>query len=88
MPLLIAEAQEKLKVVEEKHKDQTQPKILRGGIKLLKIMFEELMPKLFPGVPTGNFSEGKYLHNSEINFDDLIKTVESGFSEAFDIPLD
>ena len=46
------------------------------------------MPKLFPGVPTGNFSEGKYLHNSEINFDDLIKTVESGFSEACDIPLD
>ena len=88
MPLLIAEAQEKLKVVEEKHKDQTQPKILGGGIKLLKIMFEELMPKLFPGVPTGNFSEGKYLHNSEINFDDLIRTVESGFSEAFDIPLD
>ena len=88
MPLLIAEAQEKLKVVEEKRKDQTQSKTLGGEINLLKIMFEELMPKLFPKVPTGNFSEENYLHNSEINFDNLIKTVETGFSEAFDIPLD
>ena len=88
MPLLIAEAQEKLKVVEEKHKDQTQPKILGGAINLFKTMFEELMPKLFPGVPTGNFSEENNLHSSEVNFNDLIKTVESGFSEAFDIPLD
>ena len=88
MPLFIANAQEELKVIEKKYEDQTQPKFLGGAIRLFKIMFEELMPKLFRGVPTGSFSEENYLNNSEINFDDLIKTVESGFSEALDIPLD
>ena len=88
MPLLIAEAQEELKKIKEKYNGRTQPKIPEGVINLFEIMSKELLPKLFPEVPTENISKANYLQDSEINFNDLIKTVESGFSDAFDIPLD
>ena len=88
MPLLIAEGQKKLEKIKEKYKDETQPKIPEEMMKILKIMYNELLPKLFLEVPTENVSEANYLKDSEINFHHLIKVIKSGLSADIDIPLD
>ena len=53
-----------------------------------KLVYEKVIPKLFPEIPIGSFSEENHLQDSENFFDDIIKAVESVFSNTFDIPLD
>ena len=53
-----------------------------------KLVYKKVIPKLFPEIPIGSFSEENHLQDSEKFFDDVIKAVESVFSNTFDIPLD
>ena len=86
MPLFIAKFQECIKLVEE---DPALLKLFdRAVVKKFKVVLEEVMPRLFPEVPTSSFSEENYLQDSENNFDDFTKAIKSKFSNAFDIPLD
>ena len=86
MPLLIAKFQEYIKLVEE---DPTLLKLFGGAaVKKFKVVFEEVMPRLFPEVPTSSFSEENYLQDSENNFDDFTEAIKSKFSNGFDIRLD
>ena len=86
MPLLKAKFQEYIKLVEE---DPALLKLFGGAaVKKFKVVFEEVMPRLFPEVPTSSFSEENYLQDSENNFDDFTEAIKSKFSNAFDIRLD
>ena len=85
---LMAQLPKTIEVVEEKHKDQTQQRDTGGAMNLFETAFKNLMPNLLPGVPTDNLSEENTSRDNEINFDDLIETINPEFSHIFDIPLD
>ena len=86
LPLLLAEAQEQIKLAVEKYKAQ-QPAMKILG-RPMKLLFEKLVPYFFSGVPTSSFLEENDLLDSHNFFDDFIKAIESVFSDTFDIPLD
>ena len=79
MPLSTAEMHEEIRLFVE-------------SLPLLKTHYkfasEKVMPKLFPEILIGSFSEENHLQDSVKFFDDFIKSVESVFSNTFDIPLD
>ena len=86
LPLLLAEAQQQIKLAVEKNKDkQSSMKILGRPMKLLS---DKLVPYLFSEVPTSSFPEENDLLDSDSFFYDFIKAIESVFLNTFDIPLD
>ena len=86
LPLLLAEAQQQIKLAVEKNKGkQSSMKILGRPMKLLS---DKLVPYLFSEVPTSSFPEENDLLDSDSFFYDFIKAIESVFLNTFDIPLD
>ena len=67
--LMIGEAQERIKAEKEEFKDANAPALFGTSINLLKTLFQEVMPQLFPGVTE---VQGENIsHNSEINPDEI-----------------